>query len=73
MRDDVMAQLVDRVMSDSAFREQARTDLDGALAAAGFTLEADEMTAVREFHASAVDMNDDELAGAMRRQGGRGA
>ena len=65
MRDDVMIQLSDRLFGDSAFRAQARTDLDGALRDAGFQLNPDEMAAVREFHGSAVALSDDQLMAAM--------
>jgi hypothetical protein len=71
MRDDVMANLVERVMTDEGFREQTRVDLDGALAGAGFDLEPDEMAAVREFHGEFADAPDDELTTSLvRRQGG---
>ena len=65
MRDDVLIQLTDRVMEDTAFRAQARTDLDGALRDAGFELNPDEMAAVREFHGSVADLSDDQLIAAM--------
>jgi hypothetical protein len=71
MRDDVMATLVERVMTDEGFRAQARDDLDGALAGAGFDLEPDELAAVREFHDESADLPDDELTSLLaRRQGG---
>ena len=71
MRDDVMAALVERVMTDEGFRQQARDDLEGALAAAGFDLQPDEMAAVREFHDEFSEVDDDQLTSSLgRRQGG---
>ena len=68
-----MANLVERVMTDQAFVQQARGDLDGALAAAGFDLEPDEMAAVREFHEDFAGMDDEELTSSLvRRQGAKG-
>jgi hypothetical protein len=73
MRDSVMADLVERVMTDEGFRQQARDDLDGALAGAGFELEPDEMAAVRQFHDEFSGVPDDELTSSLvRRQGGNG-
>ena len=71
MRDDVMAGLIERVMTDEGFRQQARGDLDGALAGGGFALEADEMAAVRDFRDEYLEMSDDELMASLqtRRQG----
>jgi len=49
MRDEVLAELVERALTDAAFRRRAADDLDHALADAGFQLEPDELAAVREF------------------------
>jgi hypothetical protein len=72
MRDDVLADLVDRAMTDADFRRRAVDDLDGTLEAEGFRLEPDELAAVREFHTQAAGKSDQELeelvAGAGRRQ-----
>jgi hypothetical protein len=69
---DVLANLVDRALTDADFRRRAADDLDGTLEAEGFRLEPDELAAVREFHAQAAGKSDQELeelvAGAGRRQ-----
>ena len=70
MRDDVLADLAERVVSDAAFRQRAREDLDAALQEGGFELEDDEMEAVRSFHSEYVESPDDELVSNLRRQGG---
>jgi hypothetical protein len=72
MRDDVLADLVDRAMTDADFRRRAADDLDGTLQAEGFRLEPDELAAVREFHAQVAGKSDEEVdalvADAGRRQ-----
>jgi hypothetical protein len=73
VRDDVLAGLVDRAMTDADFRRQAITDLDGTLAANGYELQPDELEAVREFHGQVAGKSDAEVqqlltAGAARRQ-----
>jgi hypothetical protein len=72
MRDQVLAELVDRALTDADFRRRATDDLDGTLAAEGYRLEADELAAVREFHSQAAGKSDEELeaviADAARRQ-----
>jgi len=72
MRDDVLAALVDRALTDPDFRRRAADDLDGTLAAEGFDLEPEELAAVREFHSQAAGRSDEELevllAGGGRRQ-----
>ena len=70
MRDEVMSQLVDRVMTDEEFRSKAREDLDGALADAGFELEDDELEAVRSVHGDMVSLSDDDITATLRRQQG---
>jgi hypothetical protein len=74
MRDDVLADLVDRAMTNADFRRRAAEDLEGTLQAEGFRLEPDELAAVREFHAQAAGKSDQELeamvADAGRRQQG---
>ena len=72
MRDDVLADLVNRAMTDADFRRRAADDLDGTLQDEGFTLEPDELAAVREFHTQVAGKSDQELeamvADAGRRQ-----
>ena len=73
MSDDALMSLVDRAISDPAFRAKAQDDLDGALAESGLELSAEELEAVRDFQAKAQGMNDAELSdllAANRRQGG---
>jgi hypothetical protein len=65
MRDDVLANLVDRAMTDADFRRRAADDLDGTLEAEGFRLEPDELAAVREFHTQAAGKSDQELESAI--------
>jgi hypothetical protein len=77
MRDDVLIQLADRVMSDAGFRQRLRTDLGGALRADGFTLSDDELAAVRAFQQQTAGLSDQELTAtlsdpAARRQFGTG-
>ena len=72
MSDDALMSLVDRAISDPAFRARAQEDLDGAVAESGLELTSEEMDAVRDFHAQAQGMGDDELTEALatnRRQG----
>ena len=71
MRDDVMAGLVERVLTDEGFRQQARDDLDTAMTSGGFELQPDEMAAVREFRDEYLDMTDGEFMASLqtRRQG----
>ena len=75
MHDDVLMQLADKAVADPAFRKKALTDLDGALAEAGFELTDEELAAVREFHAQTAGKSDAEVDalladGAARRQFG---
>lgn len=70
MRDDVMIKLIDRAMSDPAFRAEVRRDPEGALPAEGFELTDDEMNAVKEFQQQTADLSDEELNDAIA-QGGR--
>ena len=72
MRDDVIAALAERVMTDESFRQGAREDLEGTLRGAGFELEDDEMEAVRGLHAEYLGASDDDLVDGLRRQGGNG-
>jgi hypothetical protein len=58
MRDEVLMQLVDKAMTDDAFRTSAVDDLEGTLAAHGFELDAEELTAVKEFHAQVITSGD---------------
>jgi hypothetical protein len=72
MRDDVLADLVDRAMTDADFRRRAAYDLEGTLQDEGFRLEPDELAAVREFHSQVAGKSDQEVdaivADAGRRQ-----
>ena len=61
MRDEVLASLVDRAMTDSEFRRQAITNLDGTLAAHGYQLQPDELEAVREFHGQVAGKSETEV------------
>jgi hypothetical protein len=72
MSDEALTALVDRAISDPAFRARAQEDLDGALAESGLELTAEELEAVRDFQAQAQGMSDDEVADLLatnRRQG----
>ena len=71
MRDDVLMQLTDRVMTDADFREHARRDLDDALRAAGFELNDEELAAVREFHGQTAGLSNAELEAALADPSGR--
>ena len=56
-----LAELVERARTDKEFRTSAVRDLEGTLAANGYSLSDDEMEAVRLFHAQAADLTDEEL------------
>ena len=58
--------LIDRWISDPAFRANVRTNPDGALSAAGFTLTADEQAAFRSIDWS---LSDDQLTERVSKQG----
>jgi hypothetical protein len=73
MRDEVLAGLVDKAMTDPDFRRSAVADLDGTLAAHGYELQPDELEAVREFHDQVAGKSEAEVeefltATASRRQ-----
>jgi hypothetical protein len=75
MRDEILASLVDRAMTDADFRQSAITDLDGTLAAHGYELQPDELEAVREFHGQVAGKSEAEVqqlltATAVRRRQG---
>jgi hypothetical protein len=76
MRDEVLAGLVDKAMTDPEFRRSAVADLDGTLAAHGYELQPDELEAVREFQGQVAGKSEVEvealLAGnaTKRQQGG---
>jgi hypothetical protein len=61
MRDEILADLVDRAMTDSEFRRSAITDLEGTLAASGYNLQQDELEAVREFHDQVAGKSEAEV------------
>jgi len=69
-----MMALVDRALEDEQFRTQAQEDPEGAVAAAGFDLEEDELAAVKEYQTEIAGLSDEELQEALasgpRRQGG---
>jgi hypothetical protein len=51
IRIDVLRRLAEQAMTDLAFREVARDDLDAALVQFGYTLTEDEMALVQKFRA----------------------
>jgi hypothetical protein len=51
IRIDVLRRLAEQAMTDLAFREVARDDLDAALAQFGYALTDDEMALVQKFRA----------------------
>lgn len=70
MSDAALMSLVDRAVSDPAFRARAQADLDGTLAQAGLELSADERQAVRDSQAEGMgEVRLGELLAATRRQG----
>ena len=71
MRDDVLAGLVDRAMTDPEFRRSAVADLDGTLAANGYELEPDELAAVREFHGQVAGKSEAEVEELLTATAGR--
>ena len=52
IRVDVLQRLAEQAMSDAAFREVARDDLDAALARWGYDLNAKELQLVTRFRAA---------------------
>jgi hypothetical protein len=71
MRDEVLASLVDRAMTDSEFRRQAITDLDATLASHGYELQPDELEAVREFHGQVAGKSEAEVQELLTENAGR--
>jgi hypothetical protein len=65
MRDDVLMALVDKAIEDPEFRAAARQDPEGAVKAAGFELQDDELEAVKEAQRQTAGMSDDELDQAL--------
>ena len=61
MAGDVLTELVDRAASDPEFRRRALDDLEGTLAAEGYALSDEELAAVRDLHAQAAGLPDDEI------------
>jgi hypothetical protein len=51
IRIEVLRRLAEQAMTDLAFREVAREDLDAALAQFGYALTEDEMALVQKFRA----------------------
>jgi hypothetical protein len=71
MRDEILAGLVDRAMTDSEFRRSAITDLEGTLAASGYDLQPDELEAVREFHGQVAGKSEAEVEEMLAANSGR--
>jgi hypothetical protein len=71
MRDEILADLVDRAMTDSEFRRSAITDLEGTLAANGYDLQPDELEAVREFHGQVAGKSEAEVEEMLAANSGR--
>lgn len=73
MAQDQLAALVQRSMTDRAFMERARADLEGTLTAEGISLSPEDLAAVRGFHAEVAGLSAPEvearLANASRQQG----
>lgn len=78
MAEDQLAQLVHRTMNDTVFAQRALADLEGTLAAEGIQLTAEELGAVKEFHAQFAQSTPEQvqsglasaLASTARRQHG---
>jgi hypothetical protein len=73
MRDEVLAGLVDKAMTDAEFRRSAVADLDGTLAAHGYELQPDELEAVREFHGQVAGKSEAEVQELLTATGRRQA
>jgi hypothetical protein len=71
VRDEVLAGLVDRAMTDQDFRRSAVADLDGTLAANGYELQPDELEAVREFHGQVAGKSEAEVEELLAANAGR--
>ncbi len=61
MRDEVFVELVEKTFNDPQFREKAKQDPEGALREHGYELEPQELEAVKEFHAQAAGMTEEEM------------
>lgn len=63
MSEDVLGELVQKTLHDKEFKESALRDLDGTLAKYGYTtkLTAEELSAIREFHAQNRGLSPEEL------------
>lgn len=62
MAQDPLAILVQRAMTDPAFVDRARADLEGTLAAEGISLGPEELAAARAFQAEVAGLSADEVA-----------
>lgn len=70
MRDDVLMELVRRAQEDAGFRQTALADPERALAEHGFQPTPEELAAIREFHATATGLTEEELGGRLAAAGG---
>lgn len=63
MPDDVLKQLVERVLNDKGFRDEALKDIESTLSKHGYAekLTQEELAAVKEFHAKNNALDPEEL------------
>lgn len=63
MSEDILGELVYKTLHDKSFREGALKDLEGTLAEYHFLkrLTAEELSAVRAFHAQTQGLSPDEI------------
>ena len=63
MSEDILGELVDKVLNDKGFRESALKDLEGTLVKHHYLkrLTPQELSAIREFHAQNLGLSPDEL------------
>ena len=72
MSEDILMELVDKIVTDQGFRESALKDLNSALVKYGYSkrLTEEELSAIREFHAQCSGLSvvevDQKLAGVIR-------
>lgn len=70
MRDEVLMDLLDRAVSDRAFRDRATDDLEGALDEYGYDLTEEEYAAVKGFREQTQGMSEEEVDRTLARNAG---
>ena len=63
MAEEILVELVNKVVNDKSFRESVLKDLDGTLAKNGYTkkLTDEELSAIREFNVQSRGLSREEM------------